>query len=394
MLGTAPGRVGQVGRTSVQGGLSVAAYSLNFAADEYKLNGVLVSSPLVLTRADAACRTAADGVTVTVAAANVARRDSRGLYLETDRTRLSTYPTNQALWAIVGTGTTRVAETAVGPLTPVLITAGSAGLGAMISSNTNISLTAGQKVYPRQVYKKTGTSGRSRLRVGQASVSSTISGVLGNMGIADEVAGTWSDIVNVDHGGDWFGVDATFTALAAGADWRLREGPDTATAGQTSIVAWSQLCSLPGEIILGNLTIPVSVAKDQASFDVSAFPPTGFVVTFTLDRIVTAATVCNLKSAAGTSFVQLRAATNGALTAVLNLLGAEVDIDLGTINARQEYTVGIEWRNNVLRGYVDGGAEVSEAFVGAMPAITAAELFTAGGSAATFHDIDLYNRPI
>lgn len=371
---------------------SIPSLGLNFSTAQYTADGSPIASPLSLTRAATAWRTASDGVTVSAFTNDVPRIDSRGLYLERERTRYSIWSTNQVNWTVV-TSATKLADTAIGLITPVIIGSGGS-TSSMLSSNTNISLTAGQKVYPVEVYKA-GTSGRNRLRISNtAALLSTLTGTVDNMAVADSAAGAWSDLLNTDLG-DWSKVEATFTAGTTEAGYRLREGPDSAVAGQTVIVAWSQMASLPGEIILGTQTAAATVPQDQASINLTSYSVTGTVVKFTSDYFVTAATILNIEDTLGTSSAVLSVGTNGTLTATLTIAGVEAaSIPLGTINARQEYTVGLQWRNNVLSGYVNGGMLATDSFIGTMPDVTLAELFLTGGSNITIPEVNFYSEAI
>ena len=378
-------------------GTTVPALHMDFANSEYEADGGAIASPLALTRSSAAWRTAADGITVTAFATDEARIDGRGLYLERARNRLSTYSTDQVNWAIVSSAT-RTADTAIGLLTPVIIGSGGS-TASMLSSNTNISLTAGQVVSVRGVYKA-GTSGRARFRVSNAAAqNSTVTGVAGALAVVDEVGGAWSNLLNTDLAGDWFGFEANLAAVATEAGYRLREGPDSAVAAQTAVFAWSQMTDEadPGEIILGTLaSAPFAQSEDVASIDITSYGVTGAVVQFTSGRIATDATILRLESAGTTDYVQLVLdSATMELTVSAAISGAEVaSVSLGTINARQEYTAGFEWRNNELRAYVNGGSVVSDAFVGTMPDLITAELFPSGGTNLTIPEVNFYDRPL
>lgn len=110
--------------------------------------------------------------------------------------------------------------------------------------------------YAVRVLYGSGSSGclRITLRNNTGGTESLLSGPVGALASTTTVAGTWSNIVNINHGSGIYEIQAIFTATSTGASANIGIGPDSATVGQDVVVIAGQIPQTPYQMPFGSGT--------------------------------------------------------------------------------------------------------------------------------------------
>lgn len=353
-----------------------AAEAWNFVSNEYWRRGTgIIANPLTVTRSTKACRTSADGVTITEFAVNTLRRDSRGAYIEGyARKRMSLQPLSPVDWA--ASAVPGLVESsggaAIGSFAAPLIGARPVGGGSFTAwrdTTPGFAILAGQRL-SSQCYFEFGTSARVRNVVRQISIggnNSIMSGAQGTIASGTAALGTYVPLALVDIGAASKKLTGYLVITLPGgtpindADWEV--GPDAASDGGNIKFLGGQLTleNYPGEMIIDTPTAQFTQAAETVVATISGLKTIS--VDFDLISLPSGASSNEIWHYGDASdFTRLLYETStGKLLAQAYAGGVQqCSLDLGTVTITAPHTVDFSWATNDFAASIDGGAEVTD----------------------------------
>lgn len=354
-----------------------AATDLLFDRGLYRLNGQLVAQSTIdgyHSRASASWGQNIQGIWQEFPTNQMEVFPGLGYDGREGHTVLNANPLNPRAWALQSAAT---AEDAVGDFlgfsSAERVTSGGNAAGRPTSEVAG-GFASGA-VYAIRALYVAGTSGRARLQARNVSgaLDSTLAGPVGSLAAGASNAGTWSNIVNINHGGGIYEIQAIFTATSTGASATLGIGPDTATAGQDVIVIAGQIVQRPYQVPFGVGTVAADTLIIPAAAAGMAVNPSVTGVTMfwrgrDFESSASFARLLEIRTDANNRFSFFRDSASGSLNTSFFSTGAggSAFVPLESAPRGVERTVLATWRADGTRWAKIGNNAPS---IGSRPAI-------------------------